>query len=413
MLEQMKVLSFCHYLQGPAATQYLADLGAEVIKIEPLAGAHERHWAGAKSFIDGVSSFYLCANRNKRSLAVDLKSPEGRDIVHRLAAHCDAVVENFRPGVLDRLGFGYEALQKINPGLIYASATGFGSSGPMKDSPGQDLLIQARCGLAAGTGERFTDPKVVGAAVVDQHGGALLAMAVIAAYVKKLTTGKGTRVESSLLNAGIDLQVEALVAYVNSGAGPQSYRRQRNLATWFHEAPYGVYRTSDDKFLAIGLNDPAQLAEALNSHRLVELIELDRYDDRDIYAAAVADAVRALAYAELAQRFDRLSLWYAPVQDYEDLKTDPQIVHNQVFKKVELMGRDVTLISNPVRYDGQPLPVRRIALHAGADTREILAGIGMGEAEIDDLVARRIVAAPAAAVARFDADGAVVGAIHG
>ena len=403
MLRGMKVLSLCHYLQGPAATQYLADLGAEVIKIEPLAGAHERHWAGAKSFIGEISSFFLCANRNKRSLAVDLKAPEGRNIVLKLATSCDALVENFRPGVLDRLGFGVQDLKKINPEIIYASATGFGASGPMKESPGQDLLIQARCGLVAGTGERFTDPKVVGAAVVDQHGGSLLAMAVIAAYVKKLTSGKGTRVESSLLNAGIDLQAEALVAYINAGIERERYRRHKNLATWFHEAPYGVYRCSDDKFVAIGLNDPARLAQALDSSQLAELVERDLYDDRDIYAEAVAKAVRGLAYVDVARRFDELALWYAPVQDYDDLKIDPQVQHNRIFEKLKIDGHDVTLVNPPVRYDGQLLPTRRIALAAGADSRGILSDLGYSTAEIDDLAERRIIAAPLDAIAEFTA----------
>ncbi|MGB3288101.1 MAG: CaiB/BaiF CoA-transferase family protein [Burkholderiaceae bacterium] len=399
----MKVLGLCHYLQGPAATQYLADLGADVIKIEPLSGAHERHWAGAKSFIGDISSFFLSGNRNKRSLAVDLKTPEGRDIVLRLAASCDALVENFRPGVLDRLGLSVQDLRKVNPQIIYASATGFGASGPMKDSPGQDLLIQARCGLVAGTGERFTDPKVVGAAVVDQHGGALLAMAVIAAYVKKLTSGTGTRVESSLLNAGIDLQAEALVAYVNAGVDRERYRRHKNLATWFHEAPYGVYRSSDDKFLAIGLNDPGRLAQALGSPQLAELVELDLYEDRDVYAEAVAQAVRGLSYVQVAARFDELDLWYAPVQDYEDLKADPQVLHNRILEKLKIGGHDVTLVNPPVRYDGKLLPTRRIALSPGADSHAILSDLGYSDKEIDDLAARRIIAAPSGATAEFTA----------
>lgn len=403
MLSGMKVLGLCHYLQGPAATQYLADLGADVIKIEPLSGAHERHWAGAKSFIGDISSFFLSGNRNKRSLAVDLKTPEGRDIVLRLAASCDALVENFRPGVLDRLGLSVQDLRKVNPQIIYASATGFGASGPMKDSPGQDLLIQARCGLVAGTGERFTDPKVVGAAVVDQHGGALLAMAVIAAYVKKLTSGTGTRVESSLLNAGIDLQAEALVAYVNAGVDRERYRRHKNLATWFHEAPYGVYRSSDDKFLAIGLNDPGRLAQALGSPQLAELVELDLYEDRDVYAEAVAQAVRGLSYVQVAARFDELDLWYAPVQDYEDLKADPQVLHNRILEKLKIGGHDVTLVNPPVRYDGKLLPTRRIALSPGADSHAILSDLGYSDKEIDDLAARRIIAAPSGATAEFTA----------
>lgn len=406
MLSQMKVLGLCHYLQGPAATQYLADLGADVIKVEPLTGAHERHWAGAKSFIGEFSSFYLSANRNKRSLAINLKTPEGRSIMQRLVARSDALVENFRPGVLERMGLGYDDLRAINPGIIYASATGFGSTGPLKDSPGQDLLIQARCGLAAGTGERFTAPKVVGAAVADQHGGALLAMAVLAAYVKKLGTGKGTRVESSLLNAGLDLQVEALVAYNNSEADRESYRRHPNLATWFHEAPYGVYPTADKRFVAIGLNDPQKLADALSSERLAALVDIDLYAERDTYAAAVTEAVARFDYAELARRLDSLALWYAPVQDYEDLKTDPQLLHNQVYRKIELEGREVTLINNPVRYEGEPLPVRRVSLRPGSDTREVLQEIGMHETEIDDLIGRGIVQAAADSVAHIDAQPA-------
>ncbi|TAN27226.1 MAG: CoA transferase [Castellaniella sp.] len=394
MLNGMKVLGLCHYLQGPAATQYLADLGADVIKIEPIAGAHERHWAGADSFIDGVSSFFLCANRNKRSLAVDLKTPEGRDIVERLIARSDAVVENFRPGVLDRLGFGYERAREINPALIYASATGFGASGPMRDSPGQDLLVQARCGLVAGTGERFTAPKAVGAAVVDQHGGALLAMAVVAAYVRKLTSGRGARVESSLFNAGLDLQAEALAAYINAGVERDRYRRHPDLATWFHEAPYGVYRTRDDRFVVIGLNDPVLLAQTLNSSRLMSLAECNRYEDRDVYAAAVAEAVLGFDFGDFSARFDQSGLWYAPVQDYADLQVDPQALHNEVFETIETGGLRFTLLNAAVRYDGKKLPTRRFALAAGADTHAILSDLGMDAAQIDDLVARRVVAAP-------------------
>ena len=126
MLEGLRILSFCHYLQGPAASQYLADLGADVIKIEPLSGAHERHWSGAKSFVGEVSSFYLCGNRNKRSLAINLKHDRAKVIVEKLVSRSEVIIENFRPGVMDRLGFGFEQIKKINERIIYASATGFG-----------------------------------------------------------------------------------------------------------------------------------------------------------------------------------------------------------------------------------------------------------------------------------------------
>ena len=151
MLGDMRVVSFCHYLQGPAATQYLADMGAEVVKIEPPEGAFERQWSGANTCVGGVSAFYLCANRNKRSIAIDLKHPGAHEVVTRLIERADVVVENFRPGVMDRLGLGYDQVRARKPDIIYASSTGFGSSGPDSAQPGQDLLVQARSGLHGAT----------------------------------------------------------------------------------------------------------------------------------------------------------------------------------------------------------------------------------------------------------------------
>jgi crotonobetainyl-CoA:carnitine CoA-transferase CaiB-like acyl-CoA transferase len=210
---EMRVVSFCHYLQGPACSQYLADMGADVVKVEPLKGAFERHWSGGRSYVNGVSAFSLAVNRNKRSIALDLKSPEGLEIARDLARRADVVVENYRPGVLDRLGLGYRDIKAINPAVIYASASGLGPTGPAASRPGQDLLMQARSGLIAATGGGEDGPSVVGAAVVDQHGGALLAMGILGAFVRRLQTGKGTRIESSLFAAAIDLQVEALTKY--------------------------------------------------------------------------------------------------------------------------------------------------------------------------------------------------------
>ena len=280
LLAGLKIVSFCHWLQGAGATQYLADLGADVIKVEPPAGAHERHWSGGRTFVNGVSSFYLTANRNKRSLAVDLKNPEGRALVLDLVARAHAVVENFRPGVMDRLGFGYETLRAIHPRLIYASATGFGASGPLRDRPGQDLLVQARTGLMVATGNWEYGPRAAGGAVIDQHAAALLAMGVLAAYVRLLQTGQGTRVESSLYNSGIDLQAEPLTAYLNGNHTPKRNDRDRRLATWFHEAPYGVYPVQDG-YIAVPLNKPEDLAAALDDQALRDLCKIDRYERRN------------------------------------------------------------------------------------------------------------------------------------
>jgi crotonobetainyl-CoA:carnitine CoA-transferase CaiB-like acyl-CoA transferase len=393
VLEGMRIVSFCHYLQGPAGAQYLADMGADVIKVEPPGGAFERHWAGAKAFIDGLSAFYLAANRNKRSIAVDLKHPDGKAVIARLLERADVLMENFRPGTMDRLGLGYEQVRAIRPDIIYASATGFGSSGPMAARPGQDLLIQAYSGLIAATGHLYERPVPIGFAAADQHGGALLAMGILGAYVRKLRTGRGTRVEASLLNAGLDLQTEPLTLYFSGRSDREKFRRNRNLATWFHEAPYGVYRCADC-WLALSLNDPQKLAQALGSAPLAEIADIDRHDERDRYAEVLAEALKDRRFAELVPGLDAQAIWYQRVHEYDDLRDDPQIRHNQMFRDVPVPGGTATLVSHPNRYDGEVPPLRRLAIAIGEDTREVLGELGYSPAEIGDLDTRGAIAAP-------------------
>jgi crotonobetainyl-CoA:carnitine CoA-transferase CaiB-like acyl-CoA transferase len=394
VLEGMRIVSFCHYLQGPAAAQYLADMGADVIKVEPPKGAFERHWAGAKAFIDGLSAFYLAANRNKRGVAVDLKHPDGKAVISRLLERADVLMENFRPGTMERLGLGYDEVKAIRPDIIYASATGFGSSGPMVERPGQDLLIQAYSGLIASTGHLHERPVPIGFAAADQHGAALLAMGILGAYVKKLRTGRGTRVEASLLNAGLDLQTESLTLYFSGRFEREKFRRNQNLATWFHEAPYGVYRCADC-WLALSLNDPQKLARALHSPRLAEIAGIDRHDERDRYAEVLEGELRDRRFADLVAGFEAQAIWYQRVHEYDNLRDDPQIRHNQMFREVSVPGGTATLVSHPNRYDGEVPPLRRLALAIGEDTREVLGELGYAPAEIDDLVARGAIAAPA------------------
>jgi len=394
VLEDMRVVSFCHYLQGPAGAQYLADMGADVIKVEPPKGAFERHWAGAKAFIDGLSVFYLCANRNKRSLAVDLKHPEGKAVIRRLLANADVVMENFRPGAMERLGFGYDDVKAIKPDIIYASATGFGSSGPMVARPGQDLLIQAYSGLIAATGHLHERPVPIGFAAADQHGAALLAMGILGAYIKKLQTGKGTRVDASLLNAGLDLQTEPLTLYFSGQFDRERFRRHRNLATWFHEAPYGVYRCADC-WLALSMNEGAKLARALGSERLAEIAGIDRYDERDRFAEVLAEELKDRRFEELVPGFDAEAIWYQRVHEYDDLPDDPQVRHNGVFEQVPVPGGTATLVSHPNRYDGEVPKVRRLAVEIGEDTREVLGDLGYSATEIEELIESRAVVAPA------------------
>lgn len=389
----MRVVSFCHYLQGPAATQYLADMGADVIKIEPLSGAFERRWSGGKSYVDGVSAFVLCANRNKRSLAIDLKHPGSREVMERLIDSADVVLENFRPGVLDRLGYGYDDLRKRRPDIIYASASGLGTDGPDAKRPGQDLLMQARSGLVAATGSASAGPTIVGAAIVDQHGASLLAMGVLAAFVRKLQTGEGTRVEGSLFQSGIDLQSEALAMYFARTVEGDVMRRGPNIGSWYHDAPYGSYALADCH-IVLSMNDPAKLAAALDSEALTALIGIDRYAERETYANAMAGELRHRSFADVSERFDRAGIWHERVQSYDELANDRQAQHIGAFQHFDLNGKSVKLVAHPLRYDGISPGIRTMPIQPGCDSRAILAERGFTPDDIDRLIADGVIGSP-------------------
>lgn len=394
LLNGMTVVSFCHFLQGPAAMQYLADMGAEIIKIEPPQGAYERHWAGAdRAKVGGVSSFYLSANRGAKSIAIDLKAPGATEVVMRLIDRAQVVAENFRPGALDKLGLGYEAVRARKADIIYASASGFGATGPYARRPGQDLLIQAMSGLVAATGGGDQRGVAVGCAAADQHGAALLALGIVGAYAKWLQTEQGTRVESTLLGAGIDLQTESLVTYFASGRGRDALTRDGHLGTWFHEAPYGVYAVADAT-IAISLNPYEKLARALGSDRIAAFVGRNQYDTRDEFAPILAEELSGRTFAQLAEAFDAEAMWYARVDDFDDLAENPQVQHNGVFRDVDVNGETARLVNHPVRYDGTVPAASGFSLQQGAATRTVLADAGFGEAEIEDLIARGVVHVP-------------------
>ncbi|OZM77909.1 CaiB/BaiF CoA-transferase family protein [Pseudonocardia sp. MH-G8] len=392
LLAGVRVLSFCHWLQGPAACQYLADLGAEVVKIEPLEGAAERRVLGPGRGPDGASSLFVSANRNQRSVAVDLKSAAGTRVVLDLLDDYDVVIENFRPGVMERLGLSYEQLSATRPGLVYASATGYGSTGPMADLPGQDLLVQALTGLASASG---ASPTSAGAAVADQHGAALLAMGVLAAVIRRSTSGVGCRVEASLLNAGVDLQMEAFTFYLNRDERPwaEQLGRHARLATWYHPAPYGIYPTLD-AHVAVSLVGLPQLAQVFPE--LADLVALDPVADRDRVAAALAAQLALRTLDELADAFARAGIWFAPVLGYDEVEQHPQIVHNGLIEEVGDGSWSGRVVKHPVRYDGELPPVRRHPPRLGEHTGEVLAELGYDGPRIQDLLDRGVVRAGSA-----------------
>lgn len=390
MLSGIRVISFNHFHAGPMAAQFLADLGADVIAVEPLDGAFHRNWAVANHFVAGQSVNLLTTGRNKRSLALDMKSEQGRDVARRLLEEADVVMENFRPGAMERMGFGYEQVKAFNPRIVYASVSGYGASGPDRDKPGQDLLLQARTGLAARTGRADGPPTPAGPVIVDQHAASLLAMGILAALLGRQASGRGCKVEGTLLQAAIDLQSESLTAWMN-GARSEQPRGAHGLASWCSAGPSGIHATADG-YLAISMASPADLATALDLPALADLPASASFGRRDEITRVVAERLTKKPTADWLPALEKQGIWHMAVKDYDDLREDTQLAHLGAFVDAKgVRGEPVTLLAHPLRFDGAAPPVRLLPQQLGAQTREILAQAGYGAAQIDALVDARAV----------------------
>ncbi|SMO96588.1 CaiB/BaiF CoA transferase family protein [Paracoccus laeviglucosivorans] len=391
LLSGLRVLSFNHYLAGPLAAQILGDLGADVIAVEPPGGAFQRNWAVANRFVGDDSVNHIATGRNKRSIVIDLKNPEGVAAVRKLVQDADVVMENFRPGTMARLGLGYEDLKKINPRLIYAVSSGFGTDGPWKDRAGQDLLLQALSGLAARTGQANGAPTAVGSVIVDQHAASIYALGILAAVVARNATGQGRLVEVNLYQAALDLQVEPLTAWLNGAESPTS-RGTAGIASWFSPGPYGIHATADGH-IAISMATPAALANGLDCPELAAFGPQDSFARREDITRLVAARLVTRTTAEWLPDLELAGVWHAPVQDYDALQDDPQLRHLGAFKTCDsASGQPITMVMHPARYDGASPDVRLPPQPLGAQTAEILAEAGYSPDDIARLIADRAVA---------------------
>jgi crotonobetainyl-CoA:carnitine CoA-transferase CaiB-like acyl-CoA transferase len=391
-LDGIRIISFNHFLMGPMAIQFLADLGADVVAVEPVDGAFQRKWgSGGNRQVDGQTMLQLAGNRNKRSLALNLKSRDGLTIARKLIESADVVAENYRPGIMAKLGLSYEEIKRTNPGVIYAAASGFGPDGPYVDRPGQDLIIQAMSGLAAITGTRADGPRAIGVSAVDHHGAILLAAGILAALLRRERTGQGGRVDVSLLSAALDLQMESLVCFLN-GKRDDDIRQPAQLASWYHSAPYGIYSTKDG-FIAISLGPLDTLNEVLGIPEAERVPDALSHERREQAAITIARALVARTTQEWCEVFTARDIWHSAVNDYTRLMRDPQVIHNESFVTVKgASNSPITLVSHPVRYDGCSPQVRLPPQNLGAQSTEILTELGYSSEKIDALIAEGVIA---------------------
>ena len=383
-LSGITILSLTQFLLGPAGVHYLADLGADVIKIEPPGGAWERTWSGANHFLNGISPFFMLSHRNVRSITLNLKQREAQEVARRLIASADVLVQNFRPGVVERFGLDYEAARGINPKLIYASVSGYGEESPDRALPGQDLLIQAMSGLMAATGRAAEPPTPAGAAVVDQHGAALLAMGILAALFHRERTGEGQKIEVTMVQAALDLQLEPVTYHLN---GAQLARPQHSIASTFHSAPYGVYETADG-YLVLSMTPVETLSEALGGVPTLEPYESPdlAMPKREEIADILRPILRAQPTASWVATLREKGVWCAPVNGYDQVFAEPAIQYlDPVLEFEHPEAGHVRLLKHPVRYGAGEPALRRLPPGIGEHTVEVLQGVGYSAAEIEHL----------------------------
>ncbi|MET0364332.1 MAG: CoA transferase [Sphingobium sp.] len=392
-LAGIKVLDFTRVLAGPAASLALADLGAEIIKIEPPGTGDETR--SFPPFRDGESHYFLSVNRGKKSIVIDLKSEDGLALARDLAAKCDILVENYRPGVMDRLGLGYEALSAINPRLIYCAISGYGMTGPLKDRPSFDIVLQAMSGALSVNGEPGMLPTKLGIPLGDLVGGINGPIGILGALFERERTGKGKLIDISLMDGLVNMLGYLAQLAFFTGEDPQPQGSQHpNLV------PYGLFPARDGSIIVACLTNSfwTRICEAIGQPELVtderfNMIE-KRRNARGEVNAIISAFTQARDVDELVEIFTTHQVPHAPILGIRDALSQPQTVAREMVVETEhpVLGR-IPIVNRPIKYVNEPQPVPEAPPVLGQHTDAILADVlGLDEARIAALRASGVVA---------------------
>ena len=392
-LDGVRVLDLTRVVAGPYCSMFLGDLGAEVIKVEqPGLGDDTRGWG--PPFAGGESAYYLCINRNKKSLTLDLKSKRAVELLRELVKSADVIIENFRPGTMERLGLGEKELRSLNPRLIFASLTGFGADGPMSDCPGYDLIVQAWGGLMSITGTPDGEPVKVGVAIIDLVAGLMLGNAITAALFAREKSGVGQRIDTSLLEAEIASLINVGSNYLIGGTVPARWGNAHpNIV------PYQNFKTADG-YLVIGVASEVIWKRFCQAIGRSELTDDRRFADNSKRVQNRAELVSLLSEMFLKRNnqawFDRLTaaeVPCAPVQSIDQVFQAPQVLHRDMLMEVEhpTAGK-VRMAGMPVKFSLTPASVRLPPPLLGQHNTEILKSwLGMNAEAIEELKREKII----------------------
>ena len=385
-LKGIKVTEFTHMIMGPAVGAILADLGAEVIRIEPVTGDKTRLLPGS-----GIG-FFTSFNRNKRSIALDIKSDQGKDIALKLIQESDVLIENFRPGTMERLGFGYDDLKPLNNRLIYCSAKGF-LQGPYENRTALDEIAQMMGGLAHMTGP-IGQPLRAGSSVIDIMGGMFGVIGILAACEQLKTTGRGQKITSALFENVAYLMTQHMAQYAITGEAvpPMPVRK----SVW---AIYEVFQTKGDEQVFVGVVSDAQWQSFCKAFDLLELLEnsdlnenAGRVEHRDLIIPIITETFKQYTKLELMQKLEETGLPFAPISKPEDLFEDPHLNASDGLVAIDLPeGGQVKLPTLPIEMDGNRFGVRYQPSQPGEHTREILRELDFDDEIIDQMVNESVV----------------------
>ncbi len=371
-LAGLRVLDFAQFLAGPAAALRLADLGAEVIKIErPQGGDLCRSLVINNQVFEGDSLLFHTFNRNKSSVAADLKSPDDLAAVRKLVATADVMIHNFRPGVMERIGLDYATVSALNPKIIYGSVTGYGNTGPWRDKPGQDLLAQSMSGMTWLQGNAEDPPVPVGFALLDVATGGNLVQGILAALVRRGVTGTGGLVEVDLMSSSFDLQFEQLTAHFNQpDSNPQ--RSAISNANLYGAAPYGIYKTADG-YLSLAMAPLARLATLLDAPEIATFPQSDAFTRRDEIKAILTKVIATRTTDAWLAVLEPADIWCAKVMNWQEMAETEGFQALTPLQTVQTAsGATARTTRCPIRLDGELLTNPRGAPTLGAHTADFL-----------------------------------------